>query len=62
VTLATVDLILNTAYDETLTKKDFGLNSKQALSEYFEKGDSISMFRKNLKFNNGLVDVGDVYR
>ena len=30
--------------------------------EYFNKGDAINMFRKNLKFVNGTVDSGSLWR
>lgn len=61
VTLATVDLILNSAQGYTEKKKS--LNSKQSLMEYFKKGDAIGDFRKNMKFDkDGNIDTGDLWR
>jgi len=51
--MATVDLIMNSALD-----KPKMINSRQALANYFQRGDAVGNFRKTLKYKeNNKLDV-----
>lgn len=59
ITMATVDLLLNSANDKKLLSK---VPHRPALAQFFTGDDSISRIRADLKFADGNIDTGALWR